>query len=177
MTEPNIDVNEALKNLNKVELPDQASLKDQMPTDMQENIAKTKVPLPKDLPKGFGEPPTPKAKEVKERQQKRHDARKAGDKFEVKTERDWWHRTDNTAIEVECNGSGSGITTTKSKYWVQVYADGDEDCAYLIIPTKRLRKIKDKYVHKKKSVGDGKRAKTILIPNSEILLAKNLIQK
>ena len=39
MTEPNIDVNEALKNLNKVELPDQASLKDQMPTDMQENIA------------------------------------------------------------------------------------------------------------------------------------------
>tara|TARA_R110002020_G_scaffold464975_1_gene686098 strand:+ start:166 stop:600 length:435 start_codon:yes stop_codon:yes gene_type:complete len=102
---------------------------------------------------------------------------KAGDKFEVKTERDWWHRTDNTAIEVECNGSGSGITTTKSKYWVQVYADGDEDCAYLIIPTKRLRKIKDKYVHKKKSVGDGKRAKTILIPNSEILLAKNLIQK
>ena len=102
---------------------------------------------------------------------------KVGDKFEVKTERDWWHRTDNTAIEVECNGSGSGITTTKSKYWVQVYADGDEDCAYLIIPTKRLRKIKDKYVHKKKSVGDGKRAKTILIPNSEILLAKNLIQK
>lgn len=83
MTEPNIDVNEALKNLNKVELPDQASLKDQMPTDMQENIAKTKVPLPKDLPKGFGEPPTPKAKEVKERQQKRHDARKPGDKFEV----------------------------------------------------------------------------------------------
>ena len=102
---------------------------------------------------------------------------KAGDKFEVKTERDWWHRTDNTAIEVECNGVGSGITTTKAKYWVQVYADGDEDCAYLIIPTKRLRKIKDKYVHKKKSVGDGKRAKTILIPNSEILLAKNLIQK
>jgi|TARA_B100001996_G_scaffold162867_1_gene124218 NTP pyrophosphatase (non-canonical NTP hydrolase) len=83
MTEPNIDVNEALKNLNKVELPDQASLKDQMPTDMQENIAKTKVPLPKDLPKGFGEPPTPKAKEVKERQQKKHDARKPGDKFEV----------------------------------------------------------------------------------------------
>ena len=31
---------------------------------------------------------------------------KAGDKFEVKTERDWWHRTDNTAIEVECIGVG-----------------------------------------------------------------------
>ena len=83
MTEPNIDVNEALKDLNKVEFPDQASLKDQMPTDMEENIAKTKVPLPKDLPKGFGEPPTPKAKEVKARQQKKHDARKPGDKFEV----------------------------------------------------------------------------------------------
>ena len=97
--------------------------------------------------------------------------------FEFKTERNYWYKTGNMAVEVECNGVGSGITTTKAKYWVQVYADGDEDCAYLIIPTKRLRKIKDKYVHKKKSVGDGKRAKTILIPNSEILLAKNLIQK
>ena len=83
MTDAAKDVNEVIKNLNKVELPDQASLKDQMPTDLEENIAKTKVPLPKDLPKGFGEPTTPKAKEVKERKKKEaKDAQKKG-KFEV----------------------------------------------------------------------------------------------
>ena len=80
------DVNEVLKDLNKVGLPDHASLKDQMDTDMKTNIEKTKVPTPKDVGKtvkGFAEPPTAKAKEVKGRQQKKHDKRKKGDKFEV----------------------------------------------------------------------------------------------
>ena len=80
------DVNEVLKDLNKVGLPDHASLKDQMDTDMKTNIEKTKVPTPKDVGKtvkGFAEPPTAKAKEVKARQQKKHDKRKKGDKFEV----------------------------------------------------------------------------------------------
>ncbi len=83
MTDAAKDVNEVIKNLNKVELPDQASLKDQMPTDLEENIAKTKVPLPKDLPKGFGEPTTPKAKEVKERKKKEAKDAKNKGKFEV----------------------------------------------------------------------------------------------
>jgi len=80
------DVNEVLKDLNKVGLPDHASLKDQMDTDMKTNIEKTKVPTPKDVGKtvkGFAEPPTAKAKEVKARQQAKHDKRKKGDKFEV----------------------------------------------------------------------------------------------
>ena len=30
-------------------------------------------------------------------------------KIEVKTERDWWAKTGNIAIEVECNGKPSGL--------------------------------------------------------------------
>jgi len=35
---------------------------------------------------------------------------RAEDKVEVKTERDWWQKTGNIAIEIECNGKPSGIT-------------------------------------------------------------------
>ena len=80
------DVNEVLKDLNKVDLPDHASLKDQMQDDMKTNIGKTKVPTPKDIDKtvkGFGEPPTPKAKEVKARQEAKQKKNKKNKKFEV----------------------------------------------------------------------------------------------
>ena len=33
--------------------------------------------------------------------------------MEVKTERDWWFKTNNIAIEVECYGKPSGIWQLK----------------------------------------------------------------
>ena len=34
--------------------------------------------------------------------------------MEVKTERDWWYKTNNIAIEVECYGKPSGIMATEA---------------------------------------------------------------
>ena len=41
-------------------------------------------------------------------------------KIEVKSERDWWSRTGNIAIEVECNGKPSGLTVTQADCWFNI---------------------------------------------------------
>ena len=37
--------------------------------------------------------------------------------IEVKSERNWWKKTGNIAIEYEYRGKPSGIYATKSDYW------------------------------------------------------------
>lgn len=95
-------------------------------------------------------------------------------KLEVKTERDWWFKTGNIAIEIECNGKPSGIMATKSDYWVHILANGDKDYCRLIFDTKTIKKLTKKYIGTLKNGGDGWRSKFVLIPLSEIFLAKNL---
>ena len=99
---------------------------------------------------------------------------RAEDKVEVKTERDWWQKTGNIAIEIECNGKPSGITSTKAEYWVQCLANGDKDYCHLIFSTKTMKRLAKKYVKNTKSVGDGNRSRVVLIPLSEIFDKKNL---
>ena len=43
-------------------------------------------------------------------------------KVEIKTERDWWQKTGNIAIEVECNNKPSGLSVTKANYWFHILA-------------------------------------------------------
>ena len=82
------DINEVLEDLqdvNKVELPKQASLPDQS-EDLGDQVKKTHVPTPEKLPKGFGEDPvTDAGKKLKEKKYKQAaDAKKRGiDKIEV----------------------------------------------------------------------------------------------
>jgi hypothetical protein len=95
-------------------------------------------------------------------------------KLEVKTERDWWFKTGNIAIEIECNGKPSGIMATKADYWVHILANGDKDYCRLIFDTKTIKKLTKKYIGTLKNGGDGWRSKFVLIPLSEIFLAKNL---
>jgi hypothetical protein len=95
-------------------------------------------------------------------------------KLEVKTERDWWFKTGNIAIEIECNGKPSGIMVTKADYWVHILANGDKDYCRLIFDTKTIKKLTKKYIGTLKNGGDGWRSKFVLIPLSEIFLAKNL---
>ncbi len=45
-------------------------------------------------------------------------------KIEIKTERDWWKKTGNIAIEYECNGKPSGIDKTESYFWIQILSSG-----------------------------------------------------
>ena len=95
-------------------------------------------------------------------------------KLEVKTERDWWFKTGNIAIEIECNGKPSGIMVTKADYWVHILANGDKDYCRLIFDTKTIKKLTKKYIGTLKNGGDGWRSKFVLIPLSEIFQPKNL---
>ena len=66
-------------------------------------------------------------------------------KIEVKTERDWWAKTGNIAIEVECWGKPSGLSKTEADYWVHILSIGKEDYCKLIVDVPKLKKIADKF--------------------------------
>mgnify|MGYP006092001623 FL=1 len=95
-------------------------------------------------------------------------------KLEVKTERDWWQKTNNIAIEIESYGKPSGIMATEANYWVHILADGEKDYCRLIFDTKTVKRLTKKYIKNIKNGGDGWKSKFVLIPLSEIFLAKNL---
>ena len=64
-----------------------------------------------------------------------------GGKIEIKTERSWWRKTGNIAIEYEYRDKPSGIFKTESKWWFHVLElDNNEPVSYthLTLPTKRI---------------------------------------
>ena len=94
--------------------------------------------------------------------------------MEVKTERDWWFKTNNIAIEVECYGKPSGIMATEADYWVHILANGDKDYCRLIFDTATVKKLAKKYIKNIKSGGDGNRSRFVLVPLAELFLKKNI---
>ena len=56
--------------------------------------------------------------------------------IEVKSERSWWRKTGNIAIEYECYGKPSGINATNSDYWFHNLCVGDEVFATLVFETR-----------------------------------------
>jgi hypothetical protein len=95
-------------------------------------------------------------------------------KIEVKTERDWWFKTGNIAIEIECNGKPSGVMATTSDYWCHILADGKKDYCRMIFDTSTIKRLAKKYIKTTKNGGDGWRSKFVLIPLAEIFMQKNL---
>ncbi len=95
-------------------------------------------------------------------------------KLEVKTERDWWAKTGNIAIEVECWGKPSGLSKTEADYWVHILSIGKEDYCKLIFDVPKLKKIADKFKDNYKMIGDHNASKCILIPLKELFQSKNL---
>ena len=95
-------------------------------------------------------------------------------KLEVKTERDWWAKTGNIAIEVECWGKPSGLSKTEADYCVHILAIGKEDYCKLIFEVPKLKKIADKFKDNYKMIGDHHASKCILIPLKELFQSKNL---
>ena len=86
-------------------------------------------------------------------------------KIEVKTERDWWYKTGNIALEYECNGKPSGINATESDYWIQILAKGNKNHCMLVFEVKELKKIVEKYKEQyTRMVGDGNRSKCVILP-------------
>lgn len=95
-----------------------------------------------------------------------------GKEFEVKTERNWWKKTGNIAIELECNKKPSGINVTEAKYWVHAFQDEDKLFSLVIIPVRTLKKIVKNLLKAgapTRMVGDGWRSKCLII-KKEILL-------
>jgi len=89
----------------------------------------------------------------------------ANKKIEIKTERDWWYKTGNIALEYECNGKPSGINATKSDYWIQILAKGKDNHCMLVFEVSKLKKIVKKY--KKdftRMVGDRNASKCVILP-------------
>ena len=90
-------------------------------------------------------------------------------KIEVKTERDWWYKTGNIAIEYEYRDKPSGIFKTESKWWFHVLElDNNEHCM-LVFRVSRLKKIVNKYkkTHTK-NIGDYRASKCVVIPIKEL---------
>ena len=89
----------------------------------------------------------------------------ANKKIEIKTERDWWHKTGNIALEYEYNGKPSGINATESDYWIQILAKGNKNHCMLVFEVSELKKIVKKYKDQyTKMVGDGNRSKCVILP-------------
>jgi hypothetical protein len=83
--------------------------------------------------------------------------------IEVKSDR-MGKRTGNVAIEYECNGKPSGITSTGSDYWVYFV----EGVGVYKFPIADLREIFSRCWYKCIKGGDGFRSKMKLIPIADL---------
>ena len=101
--------------------------------------------------------------------EKRVDDLLKGGNIEVKTERSWWRKTGNIAIEYEFRGKPSGIDKTESKWWIHILElNGKEHCM-LLFRVSRLKKIVKKYKKPHtKEIGDYKASKCVVIPIKEL---------
>ena len=94
-------------------------------------------------------------------------------KVEVKTERSWWRKTGNIAIEYEFRGKPSGIDKTEAKWWFQILELNGKEYCMIVFRVSRLKKIVAKYkkTHTK-NIGDYRASKCVVIPIKELFTEK-----
>ena len=109
----------------------------------------------------------------KMREKKLHD-RFFNKKFEIKSERDWWQKTGNIAIETECYDKPSGISVTEADYWMHILTDGDDEYCTLVFKVSTVKKLVEKYNNKSIYGGDHKKSKFILVPLKELFVLENI---
>lgn len=92
-----------------------------------------------------------------------------GETVEIKTERSWWRKTGNIAIEYECRGKPSGIDKTEAKWWFHILEQTNKEYCIIVFRVKVLKKIVNKYkkTHTK-NIGDYRASKCVVIPIKEI---------
>jgi hypothetical protein len=91
------------------------------------------------------------------------------EQVEIKTERSWWRKTGNLAIEYEYRGKPSGIDKTGAKWWFHILELDKKEHCILVFRVSRLKKIVNKYkkTHTK-SIGDYRASKCVVIPIKEL---------
>ena len=96
-----------------------------------------------------------------------------GGKVEIKTERSWWRKTGNIAIEYEFRGKPSGIDKTEAKWWFHILELNGKEYCMIIFRVSRLKKIVAKYkkTHTKE-IGDYRASKCVVIPIKELYTEK-----
>ena len=96
-----------------------------------------------------------------------------GGKVEVKTERSWWRKTGNIAVEYEYRGKPSGIDKTEAKWWFHILELKSKEYSMLVFRVARLKKIVNKYkkTHTKE-IGDYRASKCVVIPIKELFTEK-----
>ena len=96
-----------------------------------------------------------------------------GGKVEVKTERSWWRKTGNIAIEYEFRVKPSGIDKTEAKWWFQVLELNGKEYCMIVFRVSILKKIVAKYkkTHTK-DIGDYRASKCVVIPIKELYTEK-----
>lgn len=93
----------------------------------------------------------------------------AGDKTEVKSERDIWARTGNHFVETESRGHPSGICVTEAKYWSVNFFKTDKLMFNITLTVENLKAIV--YEHRKNKMrgGDNDTSKGILVPINALI--------
>ena len=96
-----------------------------------------------------------------------------GGKVEINTERSWWRKTGNIAVEYEYRGKPSGIDKTEAKWWFQVLELNGKEYCMIVFRVSRLKKIVAKYkkTHTK-DIGDYRASKCVVIPIKELYTEK-----
>ena len=102
------------------------------------------------------------------REKRVDDLLKGGD-AEVKTERSWWRKSGNIAIEYEFRGKPSGIAKTEAKWWFHILELKNKEYCMLLFRVTRLKKIVEKYKKTHTTeIGDYRAPKCVVIPLKEI---------
>lgn len=95
------------------------------------------------------------------------------DTAEIKTERGQWVKYGNIAIELECSGKPSGLTSTEASWWIHNLSYKGELMGSFILPVDVLRKVTDAMIEDKVARvtkgGDGYRSKLALLPITRIM--------
>jgi hypothetical protein len=97
-------------------------------------------------------------------------------KIEVKSERGMWTRTGNIAIEFECYGKPSGISTTEADYWFHKLCIGNRTYATLVFDVPSLKQIIDNLDYKRKVYGGDNNASRMYLVNIQKLFSTDVIK-
>ena len=97
-------------------------------------------------------------------------------KIEVKSERDKWQKTGNIAIEYECYGKPSGISSTEADYWFHNLCIGDDTFCTLVFKVDNLRKLINKLDYKRSVSGGDHNASRMYLLKLDKLFSSDVIK-